>query len=92
MNGLDQDFGLYSGSLLRWHSLLNWSSQLELWDLMVLGGQKWSERLVVCDPRCAGLSSSDAWSRGSVGILATSLGFAKCFCKLSSILQVNFPI
>ena len=54
MSGLDQDFGLCSGSLLRWHSLLNWSSQLELWDLMVLGGQKWSERLGVCDPRVRG--------------------------------------
>nr|CAN65030.1 hypothetical protein VITISV_018080 [Vitis vinifera] len=30
------DFGLCSGSLLRWHSLLNWSYQLELWDLMLI--------------------------------------------------------
>ena len=49
MSGLDQDFGLCSSSLLRWHSLLSGSSQLKLWDLMVLGGQKWNERLSVCD-------------------------------------------
>ena len=42
----------------------------------------------MCDPR--GLSSSDAWLQGSIGILATSLGFARCFCKPSSISQVNF--
>nr|CAN69045.1 hypothetical protein VITISV_022343 [Vitis vinifera] len=36
--GENVDFGLCSGSLLRWHSLLNWSSQLKLWALMVLGG------------------------------------------------------
>ena len=48
--------------------------------------------LVCVIPGCAGLSSSDAWSRGSVGILATSLGFARCFCKPSSISQVNFAI
>ena len=30
------------------------SSELELWALMVLGGQKWSERLGVCDPRVRG--------------------------------------
>ena len=54
LSGLDQDFDLCSGSLLRWDSLLSWSSQLELWDLMVLGGQKWSERLGVCDPRVCG--------------------------------------
>ena len=42
--------------------------------------------------RCAGLFSSDAWLRGSIGILATSLGFARCFCKPSSISQVNFAI
>ena len=40
--------------------------------------------------RCAGLSSSDAWSRGSIGILATSLGFARCFCKPSSIFASQF--
>ena len=48
--------------------------------------------LVCVIPGCAGLFSSDAWSRGSVGILATSLGFAKCFCKSPSISQVNFAI
>ena len=32
---------------------------------------------------CAGLSSSDAWSGGSVGILATSLGFYKVFLQTS---------
>nr|CAN67547.1 hypothetical protein VITISV_007123 [Vitis vinifera] len=31
--------------------------------------------------RCAGLFSSDAWSRGYVGIFATSLGFVRCFRK-----------
>ena len=30
------------------------ASQLKLWDLMVEGGQKWSERLGVCDPRVCG--------------------------------------
>ena len=30
------------------------SSELELWALMVLGGQKWNERLSVCDPRVRG--------------------------------------
>ena len=34
-------------------------------------------------PGCAGLSSSDARLPGSIGILATSLGFARCFCKPS---------
>ena len=92
LNGLDQDFDLCFSSLLRWHSLLNWSSQLKLWDLMVLGGQKWSERLSVWSQGAWGFSSSDAWSQGSVGILATSLGFARCFCKPSSISQVNFAI
>ena len=48
--------------------------------------------LVCVIPGCAGLSSSDAWSRGSVGILATSLSFVRCFCKPSSISQVNFAI
>ena len=48
--------------------------------------------LVCVIPRCTGLSSSDAWSRSSVGILATSLGFVRCFCKPSSISQVNFAI
>ena len=48
--------------------------------------------LVCVIPGCAGLSSSNAWSRGSDGILATSLGFARCFCKPSSISQVNFAI
>ena len=43
-------------------------------------------------PGCVGLSSSDAWSWGSVGIFATSLGFARCFFKPSSISQVNFAI
>ena len=37
-----------------------------------------------------GLSSSDAWSRGSDGILSTSLGFAKCFRKPLFIFQVIF--
>nr|CAN64809.1 hypothetical protein VITISV_042591 [Vitis vinifera] len=37
--------------------------------------------------RCAGLSSSDAWSRGSVGILANSLGFARPFRSLEVISQ-----
>ena len=41
-------------------------------------------------PWCVGFSSSDAWSRGSVGIFVTSLGFARCFRKPLSILQVNF--
>ena len=43
-------------------------------------------------PGCAGLSSSDAWLWGSDGILTTSLGFARCFCKPSSISQVSFAI
>ena len=30
---------------------------------------------------CTRLSYSDAWSRGSVGIFITSLGFARCFHK-----------
>ena len=46
--------------------------------------------LVCVIPGCAGLSSSYAWLQGSIGILATSFGFAKCFCKPSSISQVNF--
>ena len=48
--------------------------------------------LVCVIPGCAGLSSLDAWSQGSIGILATSLGFARCFCKPSSTSQVNFAI
>ena len=39
---------------------------------------------------CMGLSSSHAWSRGFVGIFATSFGFIRCFRKPPSILQVNF--
>ena len=39
--------------------------------------------LVCVIPGCAGLSSSDARLPGSIGILATSLGFARCFCKPS---------
>ena len=38
----------------------------------------------------AGFSSSDAWSRGFVGIFTTSLGFIRCFRKPPSISQVNF--
>ena len=30
---------------------------------------------------CTGLSSSDAWLRGSVGIFVTSIGFGRFFCK-----------
>nr|CAN71006.1 hypothetical protein VITISV_010108 [Vitis vinifera] len=69
-NSKTHDFGLCSGSLLRWHSLLNWSSQLELWALMVLGGQKWSERLSVCDPKV---------------FLQTFLHFASQFRNLKAI-------
>ena len=88
LNGLDQDFDLCSGSLLRWHSLLNWSYGL-WWFKEVRNGVR---DFVCVIPGCAGLFSSDAWSRGSIGILATSLGFAKCFYKHSSISQVNFVI
>nr|CAN79833.1 hypothetical protein VITISV_000788 [Vitis vinifera] len=38
--------------------------------------------------RCAGLSSSDALSRGSDGILATSLSFARPFHSLKVISQL----
>ena len=81
LSGLDQEFDLCFGSLLRWHSLLSWSSQLEPWALIVLGGQKWSERLRVCHLRVHGALSLNAWSWGSVGIFATSLGFVRCFHK-----------
>ena len=37
-----------------------------------------------------GLSSLDAWLRGSLRIFTTSLGFAKCFRKPLFILQVIF--
>ena len=88
LNGLDQDFGLCSGSLLKWHSLLSWSYGL-WWFKEVRNGVR---GLVCVIPGCAGLFSSDAWLQGSIDILATSLGFARCFCKPSSISQVNFPI
>ena len=35
----------------------------------------------VCVISVRGLSSLDAWLRGSVGIFATSLGFTRCFRK-----------
>ena len=88
LNGLNQNFDLYSGSLLKWHSLLSWSYGL-WWFKEVRNGVR---GLVCVIPRCARLSSSDAWLQGSIGILATSLGFARCFCKPSSISQVNFAI
>ena len=99
LNGLDQDFGLCSGSLLRWHSLLSWSSQLELWALMVLGGQKWSKRLCVCD-----LSERALFFRCMVAwlswhflnfpwlckvFLQTSLHFASQFRSLEVISQLG---
>nr|CAN63762.1 hypothetical protein VITISV_005216 [Vitis vinifera] len=34
--------------------------------------------------------NTNSKTHGSIGILATSFGFAKCFCKPSSISQVNF--
>ena len=37
-----------------------------------------------------GLSSLDAWLRGSLRIFTTFLGFAKCLRKPLSILQVIF--
>ena len=96
MNELDQDFGLCSSSLLRWHSLLNWSSQLELWDLMVLGGQKWNERLSVCDPRvCRALLfrcmvTGLCWHFSNFSwlckvFLQTFLHLASQFCNLKAI-------
>ena len=41
-------------------------------------------------PGCTGLSSSDACLQGSIGILSISLGFARCFCKPSSIFASQF--
>ena len=100
MNGLDQDFDLCSGSLLRWHSLLNWSSQLELWALMVLGGQKWSERLGACDPRVHGallfrcMIAGLCWHFSNFPwlckvFLQTFLHFASQFRNLKAILKLG---
>ena len=44
----------------------------------------------VCVISVRGLSSSYAWSCGSLGIFATFLGFAKCLYKPLFILQVIF--
>nr|CAN77540.1 hypothetical protein VITISV_008122 [Vitis vinifera] len=44
----------------------------------------------MCVISMRGLSSLEAWSRGSIGIFATLLGFTKCFCKPLFILQVIF--
>ena len=53
LNGLDQDFDLCSGSLLRWHSLLNWSSQLVAmgFDGLRRLEMEWD---CVCDPKVRG--------------------------------------
>ena len=67
---------------------LSWSYEI-WWFKEVRNGVR---GLVCVIPGCSGLSSSDAWLQGSDGILTTSLGFARCFCKLPSILQVNFTI
>ena len=56
---------------------------------MVLGGKKWNERLHVCDLSERALLFR-CMVRGSIGIFTTSLGFAKCFFKPPSILQVIF--
>ena len=79
--GLDQDFDLYSDSLLRWHSLLNW---------------KWSERLSVCDPRVCGallficMVAGLCWHFSNLPwlckvFLQTFLHFASQFCNLKAI-------
>ena len=85
LSGLDQDFDLCYGSLLRWHSLLSWSYRL-WWFKDVRNGV----RGFVCVISVRGLSSLDAWLRGSVGIFATSLGFTKCFCKSFHSLEAIF--
>ena len=82
---VDQDFGLCSGSLLRWHSLLSWSYGL-WWFKEVRNGV----RGFMCVISVRGLSSLDAWSWGFLGIFTTSLGFAKCFRKPLFIFQVIF--
>ena len=82
-----------------WHSLLNWSSQLELWALMVLGGQKWSGRLGVCDPRVRGallfrcMVAGLYWHFSNFPwlckvFLQTSLHFASQFRNLKVILKL----
>ena len=41
---------------------------------------------------CAGLSSLDAWLRGSIGIFVTSLGFVRCFRKpFRSLEAISYP-
>ena len=100
LNGLDQDFDLCFGSLLWWHSILSWSSQLKLWALMVLGGQKWSERLGVCDPRVRGallfrcMVAGLCWHFSHFPwlckvFLQTFLHFASQFCNLKTILMLG---
>ena len=56
---------------------LSWSYEI-WWFKEVRNGVR---GLVCVIPGCAGLSSSDAWSRGSDGIFATSIGFTMCFRK-----------
>ena len=76
LSGLDQDFALCYGSLLKWHSLLNWSYEL-WWFWEVSNGV----RGFVCVISVRGLSSLDAWLHSSIGIFATSFGFTRCFRK-----------
>ena len=44
----------------------------------------------MCDPRVRGALLFRCMVWGSVGILATSPGFAKCFCKSPSIFASQF--
>ena len=66
---------------------LSWSYEL-WWFKEVSNGV----RDFVCVISVRGLSSLDAWLHSSIGIFATSFGFTRCFCKPSSISQVNFAI
>ena len=92
--------GWIKTSLLRCNSLLNWSSQLELWALMVLGGQKWSERLGACDPRVHGallfrcMIAGLCWHFSNFPwlckvFLQTFLHFASQFRNLKAILKLG---
>ena len=84
LSGLDQDFGLCSDSLLRWHSLLSWSYG-PWWFKEVRNGV----RGFVCDLNERALLFR-CMVAGSIGIFSTSHGFAKCFWKPLFILQVIF--